>query len=117
MAKPKRKFHSTYRGFDIYHEASVKRRPWTVSIPEHGRYASKPTLEACHSMIDIITGNADNDYQPTRAQRIAQRAAELLDAGTLASALPGRLMAEFGLTPAQARRAAEAALKRRAKEQ
>lgn len=53
-----------------------------------------------------LTVNEAMTIPKPRAQRIAQRAAELLASGVLASALPGRLMEEFGLTPAQARRAA-----------
>jgi hypothetical protein len=53
--------------------------------------------------------------KPTNAEIIAAAVAWLA-AGTLASALPGRLMSEYDLTAAQAKRLAEAALKQYGKE-
>lgn len=49
-----------------------------------------------------------------RAEIITQAVA-WLEAGTLASALPGRLMDEYDLTPAQARELAQAALRQHKK--
>lgn len=46
-----------------------------------------------------------------RRQQIIAAAVALLESGLLPSVLPGRLMAEFGVTPAQARRLAGAALR------
>ena len=48
----------------------------------------------------------------TKRETQIQYALELLEAGLLPSQLPGRLMAEFGLTPAAARDIAVAAMER-----
>ena len=52
--------------------------------------------------------------KPTDRQIIA-RALVLLDSGLLASALPGRLMGEFSLSPEQAKRLAQVAIRERRK--
>jgi hypothetical protein len=52
--------------------------------------------------------------QPTDAAILA-RAVALLQSGLLASALPGRLMREFNLSPDRARRLAQQAMESRAK--
>jgi predicted transcriptional regulator len=52
----------------------------------------------------------------TKRAEIITAAVDMLQAGTLASALPQRLMSEYGLTAAQAKRLAEAALKQYGKE-
>jgi len=48
----------------------------------------------------------------TTDTQIIGRALELFRAGFLASAIPARLMADFGLTPERARELSAAALKR-----
>jgi hypothetical protein len=49
--------HSTYQGYDIYYNSTLKRRPWSAHIfpdREESAFADKPTLAACKKMIDRV---------------------------------------------------------------
>lgn len=51
MSKPV--YHSTHKGYRIYHRPTIKRRPWRCEVPQHpGRHADKRSLTACRNFID-----------------------------------------------------------------
>ncbi len=49
-------FHSTYRGQEIFHDATKTRRPWSVKVIEHNRWAEFPSLEIAQNHINKIQG-------------------------------------------------------------